>query len=513
MQGLTLTFDTLGKTRNEAAVEVLLAALWCDDAKTRGRALSTLLCRTEARACQKVLAGWDRLQAEELHALKQKKNWMAATIEQALVQGGQDVARAIRAARSLELTAVIGQLVMLAESSGSRPIRTLASDAILDIARPLGREARADRDQPTVRSPVLARLADSVRRFSMHHNEKLVDAFLLVATWGDGDFRQLISENSPQRDLIFKRLDESPCDSVNELLAGFIRRRRIPDRIAPIIKNRQHKNFRDALLVTIGNEPSATALRNLREIGLPDCCQGGETLMRELPPQCRAAMAHLSTATESDLLRNLHVVATAAEYGGPGCEAAAAVCFTRSEVPDIDTWMRAALPVADGDQTTIAANENARLLQRLIHLLDHPEAALVRGVRRILGPLHTEEMLHHLESLRPRSRRKLGQIITIIDPDALDRVRDALRHPVLGNRLAAIAAADALALVDLLSDSFERISRQDHQEARIRAAEAMSEATGQQTLALLREMVDLPESPVRDAAIAALGRRQTVTTG
>ena len=100
----------------------------------------------------------------------------------------------------------------------------------------------------------------------------------------------------------------------------------------------------------------------------------------------------------------------------------------------------------------------------------------------------------------------------MIDPDAIERVRDALRHPVLKNRLEAIAMADALAVVDLLSDAFTHIAREDHQEARVRAAEVMSDATGDATLRLLQEMTDLPECPVRDAALAALEQRQTTKT-
>ena len=69
--------------------------------------------------------------------------------------------------------------------------------------------------------------------------------------------------------------------------------------------------------------------------------------------------------------------------------------------------------------------------------------------------------------------------------------------------------ADALAVVDLLSDSFSHIAQKDHQEARVRAAQVMSDANGHETLQLLREMTELPECPVRDAAVESLQRRQT----
>ncbi len=508
MQGLQLTYETLGKTRNEAAVDVLVAALADAQPENRRRALAAILARPEERSSQQVLENWDLLQADDLRVLRQKKQWMAPAIEKSLKEGSENMPHAIAAAKSLGSFTSIPHLVLIAESSGSRPLRAAASDAVIELAQPLGQDARADRDQPTVRGPVLKRLADSVRRFSMHRNEKLVDAFLLVVTWGDGDFRQLISEGSPQLDLICRRLRESECTSVNDLLAGFIRYRNIPDWISEIIRTRQHGQFREALLRTVGAEPSATVLRNLNVIGMPQSCEGGESLIREVAPEYRAALAHLYTAADSNDMRKLHVVASAAESGGPGCETAAALCLARCEVPEVDIWMRAALPIADGDQALIQSDNNARLLQRLIDLLGHSDPALERSVRRILEPLHADEMLHRFEALRPRSRRRLGRVVMMIDPDAIDRIRDALRHPVLSRRLEAIATADALAIVDLLADSFKHIAREDHQEARMRAADAMSNASSEATLGLLREMVELPESPVRDAAVASLRRRE-----
>jgi hypothetical protein len=508
MQGLNLTYEALAKTRNEAAVDVLLAALSDESDDTRRRALTAIISRSEPKSAQQVLAHWDLLQADDLRVLRPKKKWLAPAVESMLKEGGDDVSVAIEAATALGITTVMDHLVSLAESSGSRQLRQTATDAVIDLVQPLGHDARLDRGQPTVRGPVLARLADSVRRFSMHKNEQLVDALLLVVTWGDADFRQLIGEKSDQFELICKRLRHSHYPGINDLVAGFLRRRRIPEPISAIIRQREQVEFRDALLRTIGSDPSATIVRNLGDIGVPVSCRGGESLVQEVPPEYRAAVAHLYTAADTDELRKLNIVTDTVLRGGPGCESAASSCFARCEVPSIEIWMRAAVTIADGNEAGIARDENSRLLTRLIDLLDHSDPALVRSVRRILQPLHAEEMLYRFDSLRPRTRRKLGRVVMRVDPDALDRIRDALRHPVLKNRLAAIATADAFAAVDLLSDSFRHISREDHQEARIRAAKVMSNAESEDTLTMLREMVQLPESPVRDAAVEALQKRE-----
>jgi hypothetical protein len=321
----------------------------------------------------------------------------------------------------------------------------------------------------------------------------------------------MISENGPHMNLICKRLQATAIPGVIDLLSGFIRRKNIPQRIGRIIQSRPDELFREALLRQITGEPTATVLSNIRDLGMPRSCLGGEEVLDDIAPDYRAPMLHLYVAGNQDITETLHLI-TAAVEAGSGCEAAAAICLSRCEVPDIEIWMRAAIPVADGDEAAIAADDNARLLQRLIDLLDHSDPGLCRGVRRVLGPLHAERMQHRFESLRPRSRRRLGRVVMMIDSDAIQRVRDALRHPVLGNRLEAIAMADALAVVDLLSDAFAHIAREDHQEARMRAAQVMSDATGDATLRLLREMTELPECPVRDAALVSLEQRQTMKT-
>ncbi len=511
MQGLELTYETLAATRNEAAVDVLIAALDDPNAANRRRALGALLKRKEPRSSEQVLANWGKLNADDLRVLRPKKSWLNDAIGQALRGQGENVLTAITAAESLQMASVIPQLTLLAESSASRDIQQRASEAVIAIVQPLGRAARADRDRPTVRGPVLARLADSVRRFSMHRNEQLVDAFLLVSTWGDGELRQMTSEDGPQMELICKRLMFTAFPGVIDLLSGFVRRRSIPERIGGIIQARTDEPFREALLRKITSEPTATVLNNIRDIGIPKCCLGGEQILDDIAPDYRAAMIHLYVAGNHDVIETLHLIAAAVEAGG-GCENAAAMGLSRCEVPDVDLWMRAAICVADGDAVAIAADDNARLLQRLIDLLCYPDAALCRGVRRVLGPLHADQMLHRFESLRPRSRRRLGRVVMMVDPDAVERVRDALRHPVLQNRLEAISMADALAVVDLLSDAFTHIAHQDHLQARVRAAEVMSDATGDATLWLLREMTELPECPVRDAALASLEHRQTTKT-
>ncbi len=507
MKCLPPTFETLAASRNEAAIDVLIAALGVADADVHRHAIEAIVRRGEVRARRTLLASWSMLTPDGVETLKSHKNWISDTVVASLKSGEESLELSIDAARSLELLAAIDVLVELAESHATRSIRVRAASAVLDLVTPLGRDAREDRSPATIRGPVLARLADSVNRFSLHRNERLVEAFLLTSNWGDHAIRQMILEDGESMELICEQLAKTEHPGVIDFLAGFIRRKNLSPRIMALMQTRADAAFRDALLRFVGSEPSGSVCRNLRDMGMPKSCHGGEELVSQVVQASRAALIHLFVAANENHLETMHLITSVVRHGGPGCNAAAAIGLMHCDVPAGDFWMRAAVPIADDDQAAINADENAKLLSDLIELLGHDEPALVRGVQRVLQPLHAEAMLHKLHSLRPRSRRRLGRVVMMIDPGAVQRVRDALRHPVLAQRLEAIAMADALAIVDLLADSFTHISREDHQEARMKAAQVMADADSDETLKLLQDMVDMPESPVRDAAVVALDRR------
>lgn len=529
MHGLSLTYQTLAKSRNQAALDVLVAAIDSENPSLVNMAVSAIVQRPDLETDQhveengappprssaptEVLKVWTKLSKKEIAILRNASPWMDAVVLSTLQQGSGEVEFAIQAARDLDMTTAIEPMVLLAESSGSRIVRKAATEAVLEMVVPLGRAAREDKSSPPIRNAILSCLAKSVDRFTIHRNELLAEAFLCVTANGDGDLRRIISdritgEGGASFDLICERFQKSEHPAVIDLLASYVRRRSPDARIIKLMQNRTDEAFRDAILDKIGSLPTANILKNLKELGIPSSCKSAVDLMPKLAPERRGALVHVHVAANTDTIETMQAIVSAIQLGGPDCETVAANGLSSCKVLDIDFWMRAAVPVADNDVEEIASDENAQLLQDLIDLLDHSDAGIVDGVRHVLSPMHAAAMLPRMAKLRARSRRRIGRVVMMIDSDAIQRVRDALRHPVLERRVEAIAMADSLALVDLLSDSFSHISSEDHQQARICAAEAMGEASGAETLQLLESMVQMPVSPVRDAAALALEKRE-----
>ncbi len=507
-----ITFETLVHSRIDSAVDVLILALDDPDTSIRSSALQAIVSRGDSRSAAKILENWDALKPEDIALIREKKEHFAAVVDQQIQVGNESSLTAIEVAGILDLKTSLLSLISLAESSKSSQVKRRSGEVILQLVRSLGERARNNRDQSSVRGPVLARLVDSVHCYPTHRNERLIEAFLEISAWPDGDLRLMLDKPSPSRNLVCAEFKKTSKPGAIGLLAGFVRRRDLPACIGQVIQARSDAEFRDALLSVIGTESNATIQRNLQIIGMPNSCRGGERVVAEVAIEHLSALITLYVNACNDTLQTLQVIAAAAERGGDACMAAASLGLIHAETPGTDFWMRAAIPIADGNEIAIMTDENARLISRLIKLLEHKDGALVRGVRQILSPLLIENLIDRIDDLRPRSRRRLGQVVMMIDNDAISRVHDALRHPVLAQRLKAISMAESLGCVDQLSESMAHIIREDHQDARIRAAEVMADATDESTLKLLEEMTRLPDCGVRDAAIVALEKRQSATS-
>ena len=239
MHGLDVTFQTLARTHNVSAIDVLIGAINDGDQYIRRRAIAALLERTESRGAVELLGVWDRLDQDNLTALKASKKWMLNAVVGALKKPGDLTLAAIRATRDLELHAAVSHVIELAESHRSRSVRHEATEAVLAIASSLGFDARQDRDVSTVRRPILARLITSVRCLSMHRNENLVNAFLMASTWSDSTLRNSLEAGQTTCTPLLIRLEESQQYGVVELLTGFLRPglrcRKIYSRIIPLL--------------------------------------------------------------------------------------------------------------------------------------------------------------------------------------------------------------------------------------------------------------------------------------
>ncbi len=507
MNRLLITFQTLAASPNEAAISALGIALVDPEPLVRALAVSSLSKRSEKRSGEMLLRQWFSLSNDQTIELRKSPGPLLAAVEGAIQTNSDLVLEAIAAAGKLRRVELVPQLVDIAETHEMNSTRQAALQSVLELADLLGTQARSGRDLGPVRAAATVRLAKSTQRFPVHRCHGLVDAFLSAATSKDAQLAEILASESVSRKVVLNRFANSESDGVASLLASFIQRTRLQPEIVSLIARRTCNSFRSSLLHYVGVNPGIALLRHFSEIGRPASCVDNPVNAAAMPVEEHAALLHVIAQTSVSPPSLLQFVVSAIRRDEPQTTDAAVEVLMRCETPENVYWIKAAIELAGDFDARVTLGDDAMLLGDLVDLLSHGQANVVKSIQHVLAPLRAEAVFPYLTKLKPNHRYRLGRILMMIDSDAVNVVRDRLRHPILKNRIEGITAAESLGIVDLLLESFTHLVKNDHQEARRAAAAAMAHASSKETLNLLQDMIAMPESSARDEAVRSFAIR------
>ncbi|WP_404305994.1 hypothetical protein [Neorhodopirellula lusitana] len=433
------------------------------------------------------------------------------------------------------------RLISLATSHASHLVREASVEVVLSMAQIWGRQARRNyaglRPSPDMerkRIAVTTMLLNTLVQFQSHRQEGLLDSFLVLVTWNDPCLQSTLGQDTPCRTLILRRLRNSRRQNVMELLAGYFRRRTIPDCVLSLLLQRKDATYRESLLQSISATPTAATLANLKEYGLPDCLRGGVAMLRDLGIDRDAAVAHAySTAMQQDpetiavLLeivdrhrdRIANAKAESKAKGGSGKVAdevidSVAISLSRCECPNMDFWLDAfASGIMDGNIFSELEHEDshsdraAKICLRLIELSQNDFPAFAKAGTRLLSELTIQKAISAFPKLSEDKKMRLGRALMQVDSSTLEVVKDGLRHAVMQRRLEAIEFTQTLGLVDLMIEPLAVIARTDHQTARLVAVRALGTSQGEASSELLKELADSHQGSLRDAAVVSMKER------
>lgn len=569
---LETTYRILAESKQPETVDVLESGLTTGDASTRQHCFRTLAIRSCARSHQLVIDRWQAYRDEIVKATVGHRDGLSDTViaclETELSSDKRDDSKL-----DTERTSTLTQMVLAfsirealplmidaACNHSSHVVRQQCVDTVIAISSVWGKQARrhyaGQRPDPNIerlRLALTTQLFDCAKNFQRHRSEQLLDAFLVLSTWNDPSLRSALDSDNACRTLILRRLRSSRQQAVMELLAGFIRRRSIPECLLGLMLQRCDAMYCETLLQVITPEPTAVTLANLKEYGLPDCLRGGVSLLRTLGIDRDSAIAHAYTMamrhdpeTIAVLMEILERHRTRTNTSEKAYDAVA-ICLGRCEVPSLDYWLQAIRsdrielvlnqendteatpettpPTAtvqptsaktaedDGESSNGFSNSEsfedraAEVCMRVVRWAEESSSRFSKPALRLLRELNINNMLPLFPTLTADERLRIGRMLLRIDPATLDVVRDGLRHAVMSRRLEAIEFAQTLGLVDLMIEPFTMIVHSDHQRARLAAAEALATAQCDESAGLLKELATSPLGSLRDAAKESLNRR------
>jgi HEAT repeat protein len=517
-KGLPATFRLLTKTKNEAAVALLIPALDSSNVTIQDEALKALLDRHSVAGQREIVRRLHEANPRWEAIIEDRHGRMTAALrDAALATDVQFCKNGCRAALWFSEYDLMPALINAAEEE-SNPNRRLVSETLLKLSELLydelaaPRDYRNRRDPQLVRQHVLASLEQSVLRFSMHRVDEVIEAFLLLVHRDNTTLREILADPlNPGYRPIVEVLTQSHRPGIIRLLLSFLDDARAPSAAITILARRGDERFVESLTRKIGSEPSPAVAANLRRIDSLAWLQSEPVLLEKLDAAAQVGAVQLavrSSMSRRAVFKMIEFLMTMGTDGGRRAASLALAQFNGAEANAL-----ALRGLADRDPQ-VQANVLVQLRQRgipgalarLVEMLDSPHDIVRRAVRETLSEFNFKRFLSAFEMLDDEVRRSTGAMVKRIDLDAIPNLRQELSAKSRTRRLRGIAAATAMnAVPDLEVDLIQRLTDEDHL-VRAEVARALRACNTAATIAALEVARSDRSLVVREAAEESLDR-------
>lgn len=514
--GLKDTFAFLVKTDNEAAVDVLIAAMDCPQRAVRDRALRSLLARRSPRAHVEVFRRLSSLDRRCRSIISERPDRLARAARDVLHNVDEANSAAIfRAVLSFRLYDTMPALVGILKEK-NHPNARLAAETIPKLTASFYQElckVQSERkDLENLRRRVTFALEEAVRRFDHHERTEVVEAFLLVAKPQNVTLRRLLQQPRDKvRQALVDVMSDSPRGGVIRLLLGFLEDRAMPQAVKKVISGRSDLKFVGNLLQKTGPRPSRAVATTLAGFDHFAWAKPRHRLFQQLSGTAQHNAVQLLMATSINREELFEVVRFVLAEGKPGGRRAAAERLAEFEGPQADALVAEALEDEDpGVRAHLIGQVRSRQipgwLSLLFGMVDSPHAEVRDALRDALPEFTVRQFLGNLSSIPEALLPTAGHLVRKIDLNAEADLTEQMGGLSPVRRRRAVVAASAMGLVQDLEESVIRLLSDEDHMVRVAAAEALAECETVPSWGALRDALFDRSVTVKEAAERSLSQ-------
>ncbi len=482
--GLTITLEVLSKTHNEAAVDLLLAALDHPQATIREGALEALLKRRTVTGHREIVNRLSSLDARGREIVLRRHRLLGRAIREAIQSSdSEEFARGVAATLEFRDFDMLPTLLQVAEDEANSH-RDAAAQHVLKLAELLYEDLAAGRNSQTrdpqlTRTHVLHSLEQSLARFSRHKRPEIVEALLLLAPREHAVLKQILSD--PMHGAyktVVDLLTQSPRGGVIRLALSFLDDPQSPSAAVHVVGRRTDAKFIEHLLRKIGSQPTSVVAQNLRRIESVVWLQNQSNLIDQFDDALQFSSIQFVLVTGIGRAFVFKLVAHLLTNGKPGGRRTAAAALGGFHGAEANQLAEQATHDSDPQ---VQAQVLPQLRQRgipgampmLLAKLESPYE-LVRGAaRRSLEEFSFDRYLSAFDMLDEHVRQGTGPMVRKVDPTAPHRLLEEIQARSRTRRLRGIAMAASMNLgLQLEAAIIERLSDEDHL-VRAEAAKAL----------------------------------------
>jgi len=500
-KGLNTTFQFLADTKNEAAVRVLIPALDSPDPTIEEGALRALLKRRSPAGQREILGRLHNISDRWKEILGEGRGRLSVAIRDAVLgTDPQMFANACQAALWFTEYDLTAALINVGEDS-SHPHAAQAAETVLELSERLyieltsPRDYRERRDPQLVRRHVITSLENSVKRYTTHKCDRIVEAFLVLAKRDNAVLRKILQDpHDGSYRAVLDALTRSDRPAVLHLLLTFLDDAHAPSAAISILAHRGDAWFIDHLLKHLGASPSDTARQNIKRLTQFAWLKNDPEFLNTLDDDAQGVLVRMVLWSGMKRLEAFETVRAVMKHGKCGGRRSACEALADFSGADANNLVEEAL--GDDDPMVQAAalvqirqRGIPNAMTRLIQMVESPDEEVRDAARGQLEEFSLERFLSAFDALDDQVRRTTGALVLKVDPGAIAGLAEEMQNRARSRRLRALAAIQAMNAARQLETSIlELVHDEDHM-VRTEAARALGAcdtAVARQALAQAR---------------------------
>lgn len=514
-----ITWETIEKSRNQAAVPLLAAGLASPSFKVRMQCLKLLLSRPDAQSCNYILLGWDKFTEPEVALLRQNTLHFQAAANDILTNGSLAEQRVTLIAISQMLLTGCLSAVLRIVVDPLHALNPYANECLQNLCTHWGIKARADKDVPSVRGPMLETLYTCVLDFPKHKSVHVIDAWLALVHWDDSLQRGLIGDPGHVAfRAILDRLNatsDSPAQDSNgrpdpesqslKLMAGYLLRATTPKSIQLLVCEKEDKRLAMELAALVETPNWGLLKRRLRNLPPLACLQSLESGFSDCTLSEKKRLWLLMSVSSRAFGQVLRGAVEIAKSGNAEGRQVAAEIVKNCRKPALDEMVGDLQSALAGIAKPISAGP---ALREIVLWAQSASVPLNQAAKELFAEFTVERLIEQVAHWPTSMCKAMAHVVSITHPDITSFLVKELESPSPKRRLSALRATQMLGHSEAVAHYLLPMLDDSRIEVRVRVIDLLSELNGDLLDGLLPLWLNDVSTDIQEAAKRVIRRRE-----
>jgi hypothetical protein len=369
-----------------------------------------------------------------------------------------------------------------------------------------GTKARADKDVPSVRGPMLETLYAYLLEFPRHKSISVIDAWLALVHWDDSLQRGLIGDPGHVAfRTMFDRMKAAHDSHLLNFLAGYLLRATAPKSIQMLVCEKADAGLAMELAAMVGTPNWATLNRRLHDLPPLACLQSLETGFQDCSLAEKKSLWLLMSVSSKEYGQVLRGALQFAKLGSTEGRQVAAEIVKNCCKPELDIMV--------GDlQCALASiakpNSAGPALLETVSWTQSASVSLKQAAKELFDKFTAERLVEQV-LLWPTSMCKaMAHVVSLTNGDITSFLVKALESPSPKRRMAALRATQMLSHSESVSQYLLPMLEDPRLEVRVRVIDLLSELDGEVLDQLIPTWINDVNTDIQEAAKRVIRRRE-----